>query len=143
MCFRTVPSTGSGHRKCGNATDRGRRCTDATRGFSGRLWDLAFSNPAKRIGTLARMLEARVALISSGLTKPRTACAGKISKEAARLISCSHGAMKPAGSVGVVRSMAGERRQRLNSGQGERGRTSVFTDMAPRDYRPNPFVKIE
>jgi hypothetical protein len=34
----------------------GRRCTDATRGFSGRLWDLAFSNPAKRIGTaLARM----------------------------------------------------------------------------------------
>jgi hypothetical protein len=31
-----------------------------------------------------------VALISSGLTKRRTACAGKISKEAERLISCSH-----------------------------------------------------
>jgi len=36
------PSTGSGHRKCGNAIGRGRRCTDATRSFSGRLWDRAF-----------------------------------------------------------------------------------------------------
>ena len=45
------PSTGSGHRKCGNATGRGRRCTDATRGFSGRLWDWAFSNPVKRTAT--------------------------------------------------------------------------------------------
>src|SRR5262249_58254844 len=43
-------STGSGRRKCGNATGRGRRCTDATRGFSGRLWDWAFSNPVKRTG---------------------------------------------------------------------------------------------
>ena len=59
-CFRRAharcvcvpsPSTGSGHRKCGNATDRGRRCTDATRGFSGRLWDWAFSNPVKRTAT--------------------------------------------------------------------------------------------
>ena len=54
-CFRRAharcvcvpsPSTGSGPRKCGSATGRGRRCTDATRGFSGRLWDWAFSNPA-------------------------------------------------------------------------------------------------
>ena len=36
------PSTGSGHRKCGNAIGLGRRCTDATRSFSGRLWDRAF-----------------------------------------------------------------------------------------------------
>src|SRR5262249_57733155 len=28
-----------------------RRCTDATRGFSGRLWDWAFSNPVKRTAT--------------------------------------------------------------------------------------------
>src|SRR5262249_17924567 len=65
-CFRRAharcvcvpsPSTGSGHRKCGNATGRGRRCTDATRGFSGRLWDWAFSNRVKRTGTaLARMV---------------------------------------------------------------------------------------
>src|SRR6516165_656927 len=65
-CFRRAharcvcvpsPSTGSGHRKCGNATGRGRRCTDATRGFSGRLWDWAFSNPVKRTGAaLARVV---------------------------------------------------------------------------------------
>src|SRR5262249_49730895 len=36
------PSTGSGHRKCDNAIGRGRRCTDATRSFSGRLSDQAF-----------------------------------------------------------------------------------------------------
>jgi hypothetical protein len=35
-------STGSGHRKCGNAIGRGRRCTDATRSFSGHFWDRAF-----------------------------------------------------------------------------------------------------
>ena len=29
------PSTGSGHRKCGNAIGRGRTCTVATRSFSG------------------------------------------------------------------------------------------------------------
>src|SRR5262245_11196597 len=34
----------SGHRKCGKATGRGRRCTDATRDFSGRPSDRAFSN---------------------------------------------------------------------------------------------------
>ena len=51
------PSTGSGHRKCGNAIGRGRRCTDATRSFSGRLSDRAFSNPLKRTGAaLARMV---------------------------------------------------------------------------------------
>ena len=59
-CFRRAharcvcvpsPSTGSGHRKCGNATDPGRRCTDPTRGFSGRLWDWAFSNPVTRTAT--------------------------------------------------------------------------------------------
>jgi hypothetical protein len=38
------PSTGSAHRKCGNAIGRVRRCTDATRSFSGRLWDGAFAN---------------------------------------------------------------------------------------------------
>src|SRR5215471_12472704 len=43
--------------KCGNATGRGRKCTDATRGFSGRLWEWAFSNPVKRTGTaLARIV---------------------------------------------------------------------------------------
>src|SRR6516164_8950916 len=56
-CFRRAharcvcvpsPSTGSGHRKCGNATGRGRRCTGATRGFSGRLWDWAFSKSCKK-----------------------------------------------------------------------------------------------
>src|SRR5262249_36710356 len=36
------PSTGSGHRKCGNAIGHGRRCTDATPSFSDRLWDRAF-----------------------------------------------------------------------------------------------------
>src|SRR6516164_5615609 len=56
-CFRRAharcvcvpsPSTGSGRRKCGNATGRGRRCTGATRGFSGRLWDWAFSKSCKK-----------------------------------------------------------------------------------------------
>jgi Resolvase, N terminal domain len=36
------PSTRSDHHKCGNAIGRGQRCTGATRGFSGRLWDRAF-----------------------------------------------------------------------------------------------------
>jgi hypothetical protein len=51
-CFRRAharcvcvpsPSTGSGHRKCGNATDRGRRCTDATRGLFGSSSGLGIS----------------------------------------------------------------------------------------------------
>ena len=44
-CVRVLfPSTGSGHRKFGNATGRGRRCTDATWRLSSPLG--AFSNPA-------------------------------------------------------------------------------------------------
>jgi hypothetical protein len=36
------PSTRSDHRKCGNAIGRARTYTDATRSFSGRLWNRAF-----------------------------------------------------------------------------------------------------
>jgi hypothetical protein len=62
-CFRRAhprcvcvpsPSTGSGHRKCGNAIARGRRCMDATRGLSDRLWNGAFSNPVKSLSRNSR-----------------------------------------------------------------------------------------
>src|SRR6516162_5806698 len=74
------PNTGSDHRKCGNATGRGRRCTDATRGFSGRLLDWAFSNPVKRTATTTATAPTTTA--ATGLA-PQPVTASEKSQKAA------------------------------------------------------------